>query len=247
MIVLPIAFNTSFALLGLSFDYPDILRRPTSRGARSIPRRAAAALVLLWWSFALSALLFAPLVVLLSRSHRRRRRDPARGRDDDRSARLRRAVPRARPLAVPRPVPRSRRGRARCEPGPARGGRRRLPVLQPLPRRRRRRAPRLPADGRLERARGRGPARRRVEVPSWLGVVGIVVGAVLMLCSLEFVGRLRAHRLEARRRCGAVRLHRLVALADRHGRRAHRLSVARPRAARSSAAGGRGSISPTLA
>ena len=25
--------------------------------------------------------------------------------------------------------------------------------------------------------------------PSWLGAIGIVVGAVLMLCSLEFVGR----------------------------------------------------------
>ena len=67
--------------------------------------------------------------------------------------------------------------------------------------------------------------RQTVEVPSWLGVAGIVVGAVLMLCSLEFVARLRAHRLEARRRCRAVRLHRLVALADRHGRRAHRLRV----------------------
>ena len=39
-----------------------------------------------------------------------------------------------------------------------------------------------------------------VVVPSWLGVAGIVVGAVLMLCSLEFVGALRAHRLEVRRR-----------------------------------------------
>ena len=27
----------------------------------------------------------------------------------------------------------------------------------------------------------------------WLGVVGIVIGPLLMLCSLEFVGRLRAH------------------------------------------------------
>ena len=30
LIALPIVFNTSFALLGLSFDYPGILRRPTS-------------------------------------------------------------------------------------------------------------------------------------------------------------------------------------------------------------------------
>ena len=157
MVVLPIVFNTSFALLGLSFGYPDILRRPTSEVLTRF-RQGGSSLVFLWWSFALSALLFAPLVSPALAFHRRRRRDPARGGDDDRSAGVRRAIPRARALAVPRPVPRSHRSRARCERGPARGGRRRLPVLQPLPRRRRRRAPRLPADGRLERARGRGPA-----------------------------------------------------------------------------------------
>jgi hypothetical protein len=30
MIALPIAFNSSFALLGVRFDYPGILRRPTT-------------------------------------------------------------------------------------------------------------------------------------------------------------------------------------------------------------------------
>jgi hypothetical protein len=29
LIVVPIAFNAAFALLGARFDYPDILRRPT--------------------------------------------------------------------------------------------------------------------------------------------------------------------------------------------------------------------------
>ena len=67
LIVLPIAFNTSFALLGLSFDYPGILRRPTSEVLARF-RQGGSSLVFLWWSFALSALLVAPLVVLLSRS-----------------------------------------------------------------------------------------------------------------------------------------------------------------------------------
>jgi hypothetical protein len=55
----------SFALLGSRFDYPDILRRPTSEvlarfGDGGTP------LVLIWWGFALTAVLFAPLVVLVS-------------------------------------------------------------------------------------------------------------------------------------------------------------------------------------
>jgi hypothetical protein len=29
LIAMPIGFNVSFALLGVRFDYPDILRRPT--------------------------------------------------------------------------------------------------------------------------------------------------------------------------------------------------------------------------
>jgi len=41
LIAMPVAFNVSFALLGSRFDYPDILRRPTSRGF-SLSGRASA-------------------------------------------------------------------------------------------------------------------------------------------------------------------------------------------------------------
>jgi len=67
LIAVPIAFNTWFALLGQSFDYPGILRRPTAEVLTRF-RQGGSTLILLWWLLALSALLFAPLVVLLSRS-----------------------------------------------------------------------------------------------------------------------------------------------------------------------------------
>ena len=62
---MPVAFNVSFALLGARFDYPDILRRPTGEVLERF-RQGGTALVLIWWAFALTAVLFAPLVVLLS-------------------------------------------------------------------------------------------------------------------------------------------------------------------------------------
>lgn len=65
LVVLPIAFNAAFALLAKVFDYPDILRRPTEE----ILRRFSAGgsrLVLLWWGFALTAVFLAPLAVLTS-------------------------------------------------------------------------------------------------------------------------------------------------------------------------------------
>jgi len=67
LIVVPIAFNAAFALLGARFDYPDILRRPTDEVLARF-RAGGAGLLLLWWGFALTAVLLAPLVVLLARS-----------------------------------------------------------------------------------------------------------------------------------------------------------------------------------
>jgi hypothetical protein len=67
LIVVPLAFNASFALLGARFDYPDILRRPTDEVLARF-REGGTGLVLVWWAFALSAVLFAPLVVLLSQA-----------------------------------------------------------------------------------------------------------------------------------------------------------------------------------
>jgi hypothetical protein len=65
LLVLPLAYNTAFALLGRAFDYPSILRRPTSE---ILDRFAAGGtrLILLWWGFALTSVLLAPAVVLLS-------------------------------------------------------------------------------------------------------------------------------------------------------------------------------------
>jgi hypothetical protein len=65
LVLLPVAYNLLFTLLGRSFDYPAILRQPTSQ---ILGRFSAGGsrLVLLWWGFAMSAVLLAPTVVLLS-------------------------------------------------------------------------------------------------------------------------------------------------------------------------------------
>jgi hypothetical protein len=64
LIFLPLAFNLCFWLLGRRFDYPDILRRPTSEVLARF-RTGGAGLLLLWWIFALTAVLLAPTAVLL--------------------------------------------------------------------------------------------------------------------------------------------------------------------------------------
>jgi hypothetical protein len=65
LIAVPVAFNAAFGLLAARFDYPDVLRRPTAEVLEAF-RAGGDALVLLWWAFALTAILMAPLVVLLS-------------------------------------------------------------------------------------------------------------------------------------------------------------------------------------
>ena len=65
LIALPVAFNAAFAALNAMFDYPDILRRPTAEVLERF-RRGGSRLVLLWWGFAMTAVLFAPLAVLLA-------------------------------------------------------------------------------------------------------------------------------------------------------------------------------------
>jgi uncharacterized protein DUF4386 len=65
LIAVPVAFNAAFALLAARFDYPDVLRRPTVEVLAAFGA-GGDALVLLWWAFALTAILMAPLVVLLS-------------------------------------------------------------------------------------------------------------------------------------------------------------------------------------
>jgi hypothetical protein len=65
LIALPLAYNVLYTLLARSFDYPDILRRPT---AQVLERFAAGGskLILTWWGFAMSAVLLAPTAVLVS-------------------------------------------------------------------------------------------------------------------------------------------------------------------------------------
>jgi hypothetical protein len=67
LIAVPLAFNAAFALLAARFDYPDILRRPTADVLARF-RDGGTPLVLTWWAFALTAVLMAPLVVVLSRA-----------------------------------------------------------------------------------------------------------------------------------------------------------------------------------
>ena len=65
LIAVPILFNVAFTLLAQRFDYPDILRRPTHEVLERF-RAGGTALILIWWAFAVSAVLFAALAVLLA-------------------------------------------------------------------------------------------------------------------------------------------------------------------------------------
>jgi hypothetical protein len=67
LIVAPLWFNASFALLGKRFDYPDILRRPATEILDRF-RAGGPSLILLWWMFMLSGLLLIPAVVLLGQT-----------------------------------------------------------------------------------------------------------------------------------------------------------------------------------
>jgi hypothetical protein len=64
LVVAPLWFNSTFALLGKRFEYPDILRRPTSEILERF-RSGGSGLILLWWTFMLSGLLLIAGVVLL--------------------------------------------------------------------------------------------------------------------------------------------------------------------------------------
>jgi hypothetical protein len=65
LIVLPVAYNGLYTLLARSFDYPDILRRPTGEVLERFAG-GGSKLILTWWGFAMSAVLLAPTAVLVS-------------------------------------------------------------------------------------------------------------------------------------------------------------------------------------
>ncbi len=64
LIVVPIAFNVFFFLLGRHFGYPFILRQPTAEILRRF-QTGGIALKLIWHGFFLTAVAFVPLVVLV--------------------------------------------------------------------------------------------------------------------------------------------------------------------------------------
>jgi hypothetical protein len=187
LVGLPLAFNGAFGLLAGRFDYPDILRRPTGEVLRRF-REGGNSLVLIWWAFAMSALLLAPLVVLLAAAS-----DGADGTllavgvTVGVLASLVQFLGLIRwPFLVPYLA------RVDAEPGATDARREAVDVVfQSFNRY-------------LGVAVGEhlgyaltgawsvlaGAALVQTDqVPSWIGLPGIVVGPVLMLCSLEFVGR----------------------------------------------------------
>jgi hypothetical protein len=187
LIAMPLAFNASFALLAARFDYPAILRKPTVEVLDRF-REGGTSLVLMWWAFALTAVLFAPLVVLLSQAICDA--DPTLLAIATTIGVLAAAVQFLGLIRWPFLVPYLARVAADSEPGSSR--REAVDVVfQSFNRY-------------LGVAVGEhlgygltgawsllaGAAlTETTAVPSWLGVLGIVVGAALMLCSLEFVGR----------------------------------------------------------
>lgn len=64
-IAFAVFFNIPFSILGASYDYPDILRRPA---AEALDKFAAggSSLILTWYGFGLAALLLIPLAIALS-------------------------------------------------------------------------------------------------------------------------------------------------------------------------------------
>jgi hypothetical protein len=64
LILLPLAFNAFFFLLARRFDYPEILRSPTEDILKRF-HAGGVSLELLWYGFMLTAVLLAPLAVLM--------------------------------------------------------------------------------------------------------------------------------------------------------------------------------------
>ena len=186
LIALPIAFNAAFGMLAARFDYPDVLRKPTDEVLAAF-RAGGSSLVLLWSSFALTALALAPAVVLLSSAI-----SDADGQQRAVAtvtgvlASLVQVLGLIRwPFLVPYLA------RVAAEPGVSEARREAVDIV-------------FQAFNRyLGVAVGEhlgyfltgawttltGVALTQTDVmPGWIGVVGIVIGPVLMLCSLEFAG-----------------------------------------------------------
>jgi hypothetical protein len=64
LILVPIAFNVTFLMLGRAFEYPDILRKPTDYILRQF-KAGGVPLRRLWYIFTFSAVLFSVVPVLV--------------------------------------------------------------------------------------------------------------------------------------------------------------------------------------
>lgn len=64
LILLPIAFNVVFVLLQRTFEYPDILRRPTDYILNRF-NAGGRRLITIWYSFTLAGVLFTPVAILV--------------------------------------------------------------------------------------------------------------------------------------------------------------------------------------
>jgi Domain of unknown function (DUF4386) len=188
LIAEPIAFNVAFGLLAARFDYPDILRKPAAEVLERF-RAGGTGLVLLWWAFALTAVFLAPLAVLLAASL-----DGADGALLAVGATIGVLASLVQFLGLirwPFLVPYLARTIAAPDVTPARreavdvvfqSFNRYLGVAvgEHLG---------YSLTGAWSILAGAAIAQSSA-VPGWLGVVGIAVGAALVVCSLEFVGRL---------------------------------------------------------
>ncbi len=64
LILIPIAFNVTFLMLGKAFEYPDILRKPTDYILRQF-QAGGVSLRRLWYAFTFSAMLFTVVPVMV--------------------------------------------------------------------------------------------------------------------------------------------------------------------------------------
>lgn len=67
LIAAPLAFNITFSILAMRFDYPDILRRPTTEILERF-HAGGPSLIIVWWAFMMSGLVMILAAVLLSQA-----------------------------------------------------------------------------------------------------------------------------------------------------------------------------------
>ena len=186
LIAVPIAFNAAFGTLAARFDYPDVLRRPTADVLAAF-RAGGTALVLTWWAFALTAVAMVPLVVVLSGAIADA--DPTLLALTTATGVLAGAVQFLGLVRWPFLVPYLAREHA--DPSASAARREAVDVVfQAF-----NRYLGVAVGEHLGYAlTGAWTALAGVAltdtaaVPAWIGVPGIVIGPVLMLCALEFVG-----------------------------------------------------------